>query len=90
MRARTVVLHERIERPPLAIVVLSMLVGPAKRPGFEVSSVTEFRIIHNLRSPLPNEGQVDQDVRAIEGKGRGTRTPLTLKSYPQTSQAGAR
>jgi hypothetical protein len=58
MRARTVELHERIERPPLGMVVLFMHVGPAKRPGFEVSSVTELRIIHNLRPPLVKGGQV--------------------------------
>jgi len=58
MRARTVELHEGIERPPLGMVVLSMHVRPAKRPGFEVSSMTELRIIHDLGPPLPKGGQV--------------------------------
>jgi hypothetical protein len=52
VRTRTVELHEGIERPPLGILVLSMLVSPAQRQWFEVSSVRELWVILNLRSPL--------------------------------------
>ena len=51
-RTRTVVLHERVECPPLGIVVLPMAVGPIKRPGFEVCSALELGVIVDLGSPL--------------------------------------
>ena len=61
MRTRTVELHERIECPPLGIFVLSMLIGPAKRPRFKVSSVRELWVILDLGSPLIKE--VSQNPR---------------------------
>jgi hypothetical protein len=50
--ARTVQLHEGIERPILGIIALFMPVGLTKRPGLEVSSVLELGVIPDLGSPL--------------------------------------
>jgi hypothetical protein len=51
-KPRTVEFHERIERPPLGIVVLPMFVRPTKRPGYEMSSSAKSVVIANFRPPL--------------------------------------
>ena len=66
-RTRTVELHERIECPPLRIFVLSMLIGPAERPWFEVSSVRELWVIHNLWSPLIKEANQEESLIGEKG-----------------------
>ena len=50
--SRKVETHERVERPVLRVVVVVMIVRPAKRKGLEVSSVHQFGIVSDLRSPL--------------------------------------
>ena len=50
--ARTVELHEGIERPILGIIALFMLIGLTKCQGLEMSSVPEHGIIPDLGSPL--------------------------------------
>jgi hypothetical protein len=74
--ARTVQLHEGIERPILGIIALFMLVGLTKRPGLEVSSVPELGVIPDLGSPLRRRGK-SGSARNTR-KDRGTRTPSTL------------
>ena len=74
--ARTVQLHEGIERPILRIIVLFMLVGLTKRPGLEVNSLPELEIIADLRSPLIKESK--SGSARYTKRGHGTRTPSTL------------
>jgi hypothetical protein len=50
--ARTIQLHEGIERPILGIIALFMLVDLTKRPGLEVGSLPELGVIPDLGSPL--------------------------------------
>jgi hypothetical protein len=61
VRTRTVVLHEGIERPPLGILVGSMVVSPRQRKWFEVSSMRELRVMLNLRSPLVKEIKLGEE-----------------------------
>ena len=70
-------LHERVECPPLGIVVLPMAVGPIKRPGFEVCSALEPGVIVDLVSPLVRGESVGVADRR-KGMEYGARTPATL------------
>ena len=73
-RMRTVHLHERIECPPLWIFVLSILIGPAERPRFKVSSVCELWVILDLGSPLTKK--VTQEESMIEREGSWDTNPI--------------
>jgi hypothetical protein len=66
--ARTVQLHEGIERPILGIIALFMPVGLTKRPGLEVSSVLELGVIPDLGSPLIKKESKSGSSPQIPGK----------------------
>jgi hypothetical protein len=58
------------------MIVLSMLIGPAERPPFEVSSVRELWVVLDLGSPLIKIGGSGRVPDRREGLG--IRTPSTL------------
>ena len=55
VRARTVEIHERFERPVLGVVAVGVVVRPAKREGPEMRSLRQFWIVGDLGAPLCHE-----------------------------------
>ena len=67
-----------------------MFVGPAEREGLEMSPFLEVQIASDLRPPLATRAECQRIPSSTLKRTGRKRTLLTVKSYPQTSQDGAR
>ena len=80
-----VVFHEPAETPHLDVHVGTVVIGGTKCPGLEMSSVTVGIEFGTPLKVVAGECRSGDENLELTWK----LTPLTLKSYPQTSHPGA-